>query len=276
MTGTKFNIEKFDGKNDFALWQVRVKDLLEQQRLAAALEELPATIILTYNNFIQKKAFNALILCLGDRVQREITKEMTTLDDLAAIDTIISDEDQALLLLTSLPSSNNNFMETLLYGPYTLKLEYMLAILNFRVLQKMMEAKGDVGEGLYVKGSFGLRDMEQGTYSAWSKSHGRSSRLISSNFGHDGYVSTNVIMAMSVEELLDWIIDSRGISCTEDMYGSKAFTMKTQSGKIKVIRGSLVVLSGIRRANGKYTLDGQAVTRKTLMGRKQLREYQTG
>ncbi|GKF25390.1 zinc finger, CCHC-type containing protein, partial [Tanacetum coccineum] len=52
--------------------------------------------------------------------------------------------------------------------------------------------------------------------------------------------------------------------------------MKMQSGKIKVIKGSLVVLLGTRRANCVYTLDGQAVTRNTLKGRKQLGEYQTG
>ncbi|GJR12517.1 hypothetical protein Tco_0795169, partial [Tanacetum coccineum] len=38
----------------------------------------------------------------------------------------------------------------------------------------------------------------------------------------------------------------------------------------------MIVLSGTRRANCVYTLDGQAVTRKTLKGRKQLGEYQTG
>ncbi|GKE51074.1 hypothetical protein Tco_1486230 [Tanacetum coccineum] len=46
----------------------------------------------------------------------------------------------------------------------------------------------------------------------------------------------------------------------------EGFTVKMQSGKIKVIKGSLVVLSGTRRANYVYTLDGQAVTRKTLKG----------
>ena len=52
MTGTKFDIEKFDGKNDFGLWQVRMKALLEQQGLAAALEELPAATIVAYDNVI--------------------------------------------------------------------------------------------------------------------------------------------------------------------------------------------------------------------------------
>ena len=46
--------------------------------------------------------------------------------------------------------------------------------------------------------------------------------------------------------------------------------------KFKVIKGSLMVLSGTRKANCVYTLDGQAVTGKTLKGRKQLGESQTG
>nr|GEZ80546.1 zinc finger, CCHC-type [Tanacetum cinerariifolium] len=42
----------------------------------------------------------------------------------------------------------------------------------------MTEAKGDGGEGLYVRGRSGQRDMEQGTDSAWLKSQGRSSKLM--------------------------------------------------------------------------------------------------
>ncbi|GKA37273.1 zinc finger, CCHC-type containing protein [Tanacetum coccineum] len=275
MTGTKFDIEKFDGKNDFALWKVTMKALLEQQGLAARG-------------------------CQSERID-EFQK---LVGNLAAIDTAISDKDQALLLLTSLPSSYDNF-----------------------------EAKGDGGEGLYVRGRSGQRDMEHGTYCAWSKSQGRSSRLRCyicqseehlkrdcprynhkrsqgfvrkedqvSGSGADGYDSANVMMAMSVEELLDWIIDSGGsyyITYMRDYLvdfknyddgnillsdgrechvqgKGKDFTVKMQSGKIKVIKGSLVVLSRTRRANCVCTLDGQAVTRKTLKGRKQLGEYYTG
>ncbi|GKD46644.1 hypothetical protein Tco_1271289, partial [Tanacetum coccineum] len=193
--GNKFNIEKFDRKNDFGLWQVRMKALLEQQGLSAALEELPAATIAAYDNVIQKKAFS----------------------DLAAIDTAISDADHTLLLLTSLPSSYDNFVETLLYGQDTLKLEDVLATLNSRELQKMTEAKGDGGEGLYVRGRPGQRHMKQGTDSAWLKSHERSSRLRLTNpqdqvsgSGADEYDSADDMMAMSVEELLDWIMDSGG------------------------------------------------------------------
>ncbi|GJS80053.1 hypothetical protein Tco_0729934, partial [Tanacetum coccineum] len=65
--------------------------------------------------------------------------------DLAVIDTAISDMDQTLILLTYLPSSYDNFVETLLYGRDTMKLEDVVATLNSRELQKMTEAKGDGG-----------------------------------------------------------------------------------------------------------------------------------
>ncbi|GKB52863.1 hypothetical protein Tco_0903616 [Tanacetum coccineum] len=122
MMGTKFNIEKFDGKNDFGLWHVRMKALLEQQGLAAALEELPTATIATYDNVIRKKAFSALILCLGKSQSEHI------------------DEFHKL---------------TLLYGRDTIKLEDVVATLNSKELQKMTEAKGDGGERLYVRGRSG-------------------------------------------------------------------------------------------------------------------------
>ena len=243
---------------------------------------------MAFNDVIQKKAYNALILCLSDGILREITKERTAagiwkkletlymtkslanrlylkkklytfhmhpgksqsehidefhklVGDLAAIDIAISDEDQALLLLTSLPSSYDNFVDTLLYGRDTLKLEDVLATLHSRELQKMTEAKVDGGEGLFVRGKSDQSDMQQGKGSAWSKSQGRSSRLKCyicqseehlkrdcprynhkksqgfvrnkyqvSGSGADGYDSADVMMAMSVEQLLDWIMDSGG------------------------------------------------------------------
>ncbi|GKA70872.1 hypothetical protein Tco_0777011 [Tanacetum coccineum] len=287
MTGTKFDIEKFNETNDFALWQVRMTALLEQQGLAAALEELPATTIAAYDQDIQKKAYSTLILCLGDRL----------VGDLAAIDTAISDEDKALLLLTYLPSSYDNFVETLLYSRDTLKLEDVLAKLNSRELQKMNGAEYN-----HKKSQGFVRNKDQ----------------VSSS-GADEHGNANVMMTMSAKELLDWIMDSGGsyhitykrdylfdleeydggnillgdgreCRIRGDMYvlelrrnlislgtlEKEGFTVKMQSGKIKVIKGSLVVLSGTRRANYVYTLDGQAVTMKTLKGRKQLGEYQIG
>ena len=39
VTNTKFDVEKFDGTNNFGMWQSEVQDVLFQQELDAALEE---------------------------------------------------------------------------------------------------------------------------------------------------------------------------------------------------------------------------------------------
>ncbi|GJX30083.1 hypothetical protein Tco_0238162 [Tanacetum coccineum] len=169
-----FDIEKFNGKNDFGLWQIKIRALMVQQRCDDALETLPADMEAGENAALMKKAYSTLIIFLGDRVLREVTKETTAAGiwmkltslymtkslanrlylkkklytyymspgtklgdhidefnklilDLANIDIKIEDEDHALMLLTSLPSSYENFMETLLYGRESLTMEDVLA-----------------------------------------------------------------------------------------------------------------------------------------------------
>ena len=39
VTNTKFDVEKFDGTNNFGMWQCEVQDILFQQKLDVALEE---------------------------------------------------------------------------------------------------------------------------------------------------------------------------------------------------------------------------------------------
>ncbi|GJR34966.1 hypothetical protein Tco_1210650 [Tanacetum coccineum] len=149
---TRFDIKKFNGKNDFGLWQIKMRALMVQQECDAALETLPMDIEAGEKASLMKKAYSTFILCLGDRVVREVTKETTAAEiwtkltslymdkslanklylkkklykyytspgtklgdhidefnklilDLANIDIEIEDEDQALMLLTSLPSS---------------------------------------------------------------------------------------------------------------------------------------------------------------------------
>ncbi|GKG60830.1 hypothetical protein Tco_0614392, partial [Tanacetum coccineum] len=38
---TRFDIEKFNGKNDFRLWQIKMRALMVQQRCHDALDTLP-------------------------------------------------------------------------------------------------------------------------------------------------------------------------------------------------------------------------------------------
>ncbi|GJY18716.1 retrovirus-related pol polyprotein from transposon TNT 1-94 [Tanacetum coccineum] len=197
---TRFDIEKFNGKNDFGLWQIKMRALMVQQGCDAALETLPADIKAGQKAALMKKAYNTLILCLGDQVLLEVTKETSAAGiwtklsslymtkslanrlylkkklytyymslgtklgdhidefnklilDLANIDIEIEVEDQTLMLLTSLPSSYKNFVETLLYGRESLTIEDVLATLNSRELKKRTEgAKEETSDGLYVRG----------------------------------------------------------------------------------------------------------------------------
>ncbi|GJZ23126.1 retrovirus-related pol polyprotein from transposon TNT 1-94, partial [Tanacetum coccineum] len=158
----KFDIEKFDGSNDFGLWRVKMRCLLIQHGWEAALDPFPGTMTDTdktaaLKTDIYKKAQSALLLCLDNMVLREVNKEdfpagvwlkLETLymtkslanklylkkkmftfymhsgkklskhidefnkltGDLTNIDIDIDDENQALVLLTSLPPSYDNFM----------------------------------------------------------------------------------------------------------------------------------------------------------------------
>nr|GEV62502.1 zinc finger, CCHC-type [Tanacetum cinerariifolium] len=141
--------------------------------------------------------------------------------------------------------------------------------LVFRELQKMPKAKGDGGEGLYVRGRSGQRDMKQGIDSAWSKSNERSSgpRNEDQVFGSgaDGYDNVDVMMAMSIEEPLDSIMNSGG-SYHMTYKRDYLFDFEEYDG------GN--ILLGDDRVP--YTGDIHGVTRKTLNGRKQLGEYHTG
>ncbi|GKC22664.1 zinc finger, CCHC-type containing protein [Tanacetum coccineum] len=178
-----------------------MRALMVQQGCDAALETLPVDMKAGEKTALMKKAYSTLILCLGDRVLREVTKETTAAGiwtkltslymtkslanrlylkkrlytyymspgtktgdlylyefnklilDLANIDIEIEDEDQALMLLTSLSSSYENFVETLLYGRESLTMEDVLATLNVTELKKRTEGtKEETGDELYVKG----------------------------------------------------------------------------------------------------------------------------
>ncbi|GJY83147.1 retrovirus-related pol polyprotein from transposon TNT 1-94 [Tanacetum coccineum] len=332
----KFDVEKFDGSNDFGLWRVKMRCPLIQHGWEAALDPFPKTMAdaektAALKTDVYKKAHSALLLCLDNKVLREVNKEdsaagfwikLVTLyvtkslanklylkkklftfymdsgkklsehidefnklvGDLANIDVKIDDEDQALMLLTSLPSSYDNFVETLFYGRETLTLEDVLSSLNSRELKKRIDAKDD-SDGLYVRGRTDHRG-NQGRGSSRSKSK--------------GYDNGDLLMAVSKERFLDWIMDSGGSfymtprrdflfdfkefnggtvlldnnrACAIMGIGKVKVQMKDglsfvfeNNGRVKVIKGSLMVLSGTMKGNCVYSLDGWAESGEASVG----------
>jgi len=78
--GSKWDIEKLIGDNDFGLWKIKMEVMLIQQKCEKALKG-EGTLLLTMSRAekteMVDKASSAIFLCLGDKVLREVAKEPT-------------------------------------------------------------------------------------------------------------------------------------------------------------------------------------------------------
>ncbi|GKD92136.1 hypothetical protein Tco_1371973, partial [Tanacetum coccineum] len=81
----------------------------------------------------------------------------------------------------------------------------------------MTEAKGNGGEWLYVRGRFGQRDIEQGTDSAWSKSHKKSNVLYMSVRGEFeerlSQVESQEILSLDCPSIKQGMLDPVKVKC---------------------------------------------------------------
>nr|GEV26563.1 retrovirus-related Pol polyprotein from transposon TNT 1-94 [Tanacetum cinerariifolium] len=275
MTGAKFDIEKFDGTGNKVLREVT------RETIAAGVGSKLETLYMTNswaNKLYLKKKLYTFYMQAGRKISEHIDEFNKIVLDLANIEVKFEDEDLALLLLTSLPTSYEHFADTLLYGREALTLEDMMAKLNQKEIKERSKAKGGDGEGLYVRGRTDcyVKKDEQPS---------------SSGSTYDDF---EVMMVTSTQALLGWIMD---LGCSYHMtpkdiskvriqlrdessfvlhnvryipelkrnlislgtLEKEGFTVKLQSDKVKVINGSRVVLSEIRRDNCVYSLDGHTI-----------------
>nr|GEX10226.1 zinc finger, CCHC-type [Tanacetum cinerariifolium] len=89
----KFDVEKFDRSNDFELWRVKMRCLLIQHGWEAALDPFPGTMTnvdrtATLKTDVYKKAHSALLLCLDNKVLREVNKEDSAARDRLKLKTL--------------------------------------------------------------------------------------------------------------------------------------------------------------------------------------------
>ncbi|GJY11449.1 retrotransposon protein, putative, ty1-copia subclass [Tanacetum coccineum] len=294
MTKAKFDIEKFDGTSDFGLWRIWMRTLLIQHGCEAALEVLPADMEAQTKARLNKKAHSAVILCLGNKVLKEVIGETTAAGvwskletlymtkslanklylkkklytfympagrkifehidefnkivlDLANIEVKFEDEDLALLLLTSLPASYEHFVDTLLY-----RQERRDGHTKFKGNQKKDHLKRNCPKNNRKKSTGNVKKDEQpssngSTYDD-SEIRGIGKVMIQLRDGSSFVLHT----VRYIPELKKNLISLGTLE-------KEGFTVKLQSGKDKVINGFRVVLSGIRRDNCVYSLDGHAM-----------------
>ncbi|GJV31084.1 retrovirus-related pol polyprotein from transposon TNT 1-94 [Tanacetum coccineum] len=205
-------------------------------------------------------------------------------------DVEIDDEDQARMLLTSLPSSYDNFVETLLYGRESLTLENVLSSLNSRELKKRTHAKDD-GDGLYVRGSMHSKGYDNGDllmvvseerFLEWIMDSGGSFHMTPrrdflfdfKEFNGGAVLLGNnracVIMGIGmvrvqmkdgsnfVLENVSYIPELKRNLISLGTLDREGYTVKLQNGRVKVIKGSLMGLSRTMKGNCVYSLDGWA------------------
>ncbi|CBI17807.3 unnamed protein product, partial [Vitis vinifera] len=78
MSTTKYDIENFNGRNDFGLWKMKMEAILIQQGITLLSDKvLPESMIEKERQEVQRKAYSSIILSLSDQVMRKVSHEKT-------------------------------------------------------------------------------------------------------------------------------------------------------------------------------------------------------
>jgi hypothetical protein len=75
VSNSKFEVDKFDGTNNFGMWQCEVLDILNQQDLEFTLEERPSDIPDSDWEKLNRQACGTIRLCLSKDIKYEVMKD---------------------------------------------------------------------------------------------------------------------------------------------------------------------------------------------------------
>ncbi|GJY60778.1 hypothetical protein Tco_0461435 [Tanacetum coccineum] len=187
---SKFLIMIFDGKMDFRMWKMIIEDVLVQQGIDEALEEKqPAKMKGDVWKTMQKKdIWDKLtnIYALKSLTHRLFLKmELYSLKleegsnlnsfnqlvcQLANVDDAIKDEEQVLLMLSSLPKSYKPFVQTILTGRTTLTFEDVLKALRDNERMARSDSFSSSDKLLVADDSGRGRNFQRGSSKGCSKS----------------------------------------------------------------------------------------------------------
>ncbi|XP_058747135.1 uncharacterized protein LOC131620136 [Vicia villosa] len=169
---SRWEIEKFSGNDDFGLWKIKMQVILIQEMCIDALKNeafMLARLTQVQNTeMLDKSLAHRLYLKqqlysfrMGEKksIIEQLMEFHKIIDDLKNIEMNIDDEDNALLLLSSLPRSFEHFKDALLYGNEdTIILDEVQTVMKSKEFSKLKDLKiEDSGEGLNVSRGGGER-----------------------------------------------------------------------------------------------------------------------
>ncbi|MCH81822.1 cytochrome P450 [Trifolium medium] len=138
----KWDIEKFTVMNDFGLWKVKRQAILAQQKCKDALlgeANMSGHLTRSQKTEMIDKATCAIILCLGDKVMREVAKSL-------ARRLFLKQQLYAFRMVesSSLAKSYENFKHAPLYGKEgTITLEEVQSMIKTKDLTKPKDKVDD-------------------------------------------------------------------------------------------------------------------------------------
>ncbi|GJZ22327.1 retrovirus-related pol polyprotein from transposon TNT 1-94 [Tanacetum coccineum] len=233
MTGAKFDIEKFDGTGDFGLWRIKMRALLIQHGCEAALEVLPADMEAEAKAELNKKAHSAVILCLA----LDFGGVMATLNskEFKERSRRVGDDGEGLY-------GEEELIDRICISQWESQ-DQSLEVEDSRCSYHMTPRLDIFFDFLECDGgSVQLGDNRECKIRGIGKVRVQlrdGSSFVLNNVRYIPELKRNLISLGTLEK--------------------EGFTVKMQSGKVKVINGSRVVLSGTRRDNCVYSLDGHAM-----------------
>nr|GEZ12212.1 retrovirus-related Pol polyprotein from transposon TNT 1-94 [Tanacetum cinerariifolium] len=257
----KFDLEKFNGSNDFTLWKVKMRALLVQQGCAVALEgedkfskdtkeevkkEIMAKALFEilyrllmrcYGRLYQKQRLYTLQMFESTQVKDHLDTFNRIILDLQGVGVKVDDEDNALILLCSLPGLYENFVDTMLYGRTTIFVNDVKDALLSKELKRKVFGDEGSGSGLFA----GI--LKEIVHRKKGNSKGESSNSGSADVIQDGYDDRDfgdVLTVCSASNAVTWIMDtgaSYHMTFSRDLFTS----FKEWNGTVKL--GNDAVLS---------------------------------
>ncbi|KAK2370052.1 hypothetical protein QL285_083138 [Trifolium repens] len=88
---SKWEIEKFNGSNNFGLWKVKMRAILTHNKCVEALKgvtQMSATLSNAEKTEMDEKALSSIISCLGDKVLREVARETSAVAMWSKLDSL--------------------------------------------------------------------------------------------------------------------------------------------------------------------------------------------